>query len=96
MQSNLVTLSITLQGAESFYEDLQGDIKALKSNSSEVWQRLRTDEIRMDNLDRSISSIEDWVKENLETVNKWFADLTARPNQSENPQGDRELVTGDY
>ena len=85
MQNNLVTLSITLQGAESFYEDLQGDIKALKSNSSEVWQRLRTDEIRMDNLDRSISSIEDRVKENLETVNEWFADLTARPNQSEIP-----------
>ena len=50
-------------------------MEALKS---EVWQRLRTDERRMDKLDRCISAIEDHVKENLETVSEWFADLTAR------------------
>ena len=71
-QKNLVTMSIAVQGAELVYEDLQGDIEVLKSNSTEVWQRLRTDEIRMDNLDRSMSSLEDKVKENLETVNEWL------------------------
>ena len=88
-QKNLVTMSIAVQGAESVYEDLQGDIEVLKSNSTEVWQRLRTDEIRMDNIDRSISSLEDKVKENLETVNEWFADLVARLSQSKIP---REIV----
>ena len=43
LQDNLVTLNITMQGAESFYKELQGDVEALKSNSSEVWQRLKTD-----------------------------------------------------
>ena len=38
-QKNLVTMSIAVQGAESVYEDLQGDIEVLKSNSTEVWQR---------------------------------------------------------
>ena len=75
LQNNLVTLNITMQGAESLYKELQGDVEALKS---EVWQRLRTDERRMDKLDRCISAIEDHVKENLETVSEWFADLTAR------------------
>ena len=43
----------------------------------------------MDNIDRSISSLEDKVKENLETVNEWFADLVARLSQSKIP---REIV----
>ena len=88
MQDNLVTLSITMQGAESFYKELQGDVEALKSNSSEVWERLKTDERRMDKLDRSVSLIEERVKENLERVNEWFNDITARPS----PEIPREIV----
>ena len=42
----------------------------------------------MDKLDRSISTVEDRVKENLETVSKWFADLTARPS----PEIPREIM----
>ena len=91
MQENLVTMSITMQGAESFYKELQEDIEVLKSNSDEVWSRLKTDERRMDKLDESISTVEKSVKENLETVSEWFADLTAR-----DPQGDCELNTGGY
>ena len=82
----MVTLNITMQGAESFSKELHGDVKALKSNSSEVWQRLRTDERRMDKLDRGISMVEDCVKENLETVSEWSRD----------PQGDRELHPGGH
>ena len=88
-QKGLITLSMAVQGAESVYKDLQRDIEALKSKSTEVWQRLRTDELRMDNLDRSMSSLEDKVKENLETVNELYAEHLARPNQSEIP---REIV----
>ena len=77
-----------MQGAESFYKELQGDIEALKSNSSEVWHRLKTDERRMDHLDRCISTVEDHVKENHETVSEWFADLTARSS----PEIPREIV----
>ena len=88
MQKNLVTMSITMQGAESFYKELQEDIEALKSNRNEVWSRLKTDERRMDKLDESISTVEKRVKENLETVSEWFADLTARSS----PEIPREIV----
>ena len=82
-------MSIALQGAESVYQDLQGDIEALKSNSAEVWERLKIDEARMDNLDRFVTRVDNKVNGNFETVNKWFADLVARPNQTEIP---REIV----
>ena len=51
---------------------------SLKSNSSEVWNRLKTDELRLDNLDGIISRVESKVAENLETVQEWFVDLTSR------------------
>ena len=88
MQENLVTMSITMQGAESFYKELQEDIEVLKSNSDDVWSRLKTDERRMDKLDESISTVERSVKENLETVSEWFADLTARSS----PEIPREIM----
>ena len=71
------------------YQDLQGDIEALKSNSAEVWERLKIDEARMDNLDRFVTRVDNKVNGNFETVNEWFADLVARPNQTEIP---REIV----
>ena len=54
-----MTLNVTMQGAESMYKELQGSVEDLKSNSSEVWQRLETDERRLDNLDKIISKVED-------------------------------------
>ena len=36
--------STALQGAEAMYHDLQEDVEVLKSNSSEVWERLKIDE----------------------------------------------------
>ena len=42
----------------------------------------------MDNLDRSVSLIEEQVKENLEPVSEWFNDITARPS----PEIPREIV----
>ena len=43
-------------------------------------QRLNTDGLRLDNLDKIISKVESKVAENLETVQKWFVDLTNRPS----------------
>ena len=85
-QKNLVTMSIALQGAESVYEDLQGDVEALKTNSDEVWERLKIDEARMNNLDRFITRVDNKVNENFKAVNEWVADLTVRPVQSEIPR----------
>ena len=79
-----MTLNVTMQGAESMYKELQGSVEDLKSNSSEVWQRLETDERRLDNLDKIISKVEDSIAENLEIVQ----DLTAQSS----PEIPREIV----
>ena len=66
LQDNMISMNITMQSAEASYKELQEDVESLKSNSSEVWQRLRTDELRLDNLDKFVSRVESKVAENLE------------------------------
>ena len=78
LQDNMISMSVALQNVEASYRELQEDVESLKSNSSEVWQRLKTDELRLDNLDGIISRVESKVAENLETVQEWFVDLTSR------------------
>ena len=39
---------------------------------------MKTDEVRLDNLDKIISRVESKVAENLETVQEWFVDLASR------------------
>ena len=80
LQDNVISMNITMQSAEALYRELQEDVEGLKSNSSEVWERLKTDEVRLDNLDKIISRVESKVAENLETVQEWFVDLTSRPS----------------
>ena len=87
LQDSVMTLTITMQGAESLYRDLQETIEDLKSNSSEVWQRLATDERRLDVQDKAISTVEYKVDNNLETVREWFVDLTAQSS----PEIPREI-----
>ena len=88
LQDSVVTLNITMQRAESLYKELQENIEDLKSNSSEVWQRLGTEERRLDVLDKAISTVEYNVEKNLETVREWFIDLTAQSS----PEIHREIV----
>ena len=78
LQDNVISMNITMQSAEALYRELQEDVEGLKSNSSEVWVRLKTDEVRLDNLDKIISRVESKVAENLETVQEWFVDLASR------------------
>ena len=80
LQDNVVSMNITMQGAEASYRELQEGVENLKSNSSKIWQRLKTDEIRLNNLDKIVSRVENKVAENLETVQEWFVDLTSRPS----------------
>ena len=88
LQDSVMTLNITMQGAEALYRELQENIEDLKSNSSEVWQRLAMDERRLDTLDNAISTVEYKVEKNLETVREWFVDLTAQSS----PEIPREIV----
>ena len=55
LQDNMVSMNITMQSAEALYRELQEDVEGLKSSSSEVWQRFKTDEVRLDNLDKRMN-----------------------------------------
>ena len=50
--------STALQGAEAMFQTLQEDVDVLKSASSEVWERLKTDEQRLSKLESSMSSLD--------------------------------------
>ena len=56
-QRGMDTLTTTIQGTESMYKTLQGDVEDLKSNSHEVWQRLMSDEQRLSKLESSIDKM---------------------------------------
>ena len=68
-QKEMDTLTTTVQGAESMYKALMGDVEDLKSNSDEVWQRLES----------SIDKLDFKLDEKMELIQEWFMDITARP-----------------
>ena len=80
LQDSLISINTTLQKTETSNRELLEEMSSLKSSYNEISQRLDTDGIRMDNLDRIISRVESKVAENLETVQDWFIDLTAQPS----------------
>ena len=80
LQANIVSINITMQSTEASHRELQQAVNHLEGNYSEVFKRLNTDGVRLDNLDKIISRVENKVAENLETVQEWFVDLTARPS----------------
>ena len=78
-QKEMDTLTTTVQGAESMYKALMGDVEDLKSNSDEVWQRLMSDEQRLNKLESSIDKLDFKLDEKMELIQEWFMDITARP-----------------
>ena len=80
LQDSLVSINITLQNTETSNRELLQEVNSLKCSYNEISQRLDTDGVRMDNLDRIISRVESKVAKNLETVQDWFKDLTAQPS----------------
>ena len=65
LQDSLMSINITLQKTETSNRELLEEMKSLKSSYNEISQRLDTDGIRMDNLDRIISRVESKVAENF-------------------------------
>ena len=80
IQDTLMCISTTLEKAETSKRELLEEMSNLKFCYNEVSQRLDTDGIRMDNLDKIISRLENKVDDNLETVQDWFIHLTAQPS----------------
>ena len=80
IQDSLTCINTTLQKSETSNRELLKEMRKLRSSCNEIYQRLDTDSLRMDNLDRTISRVENKVAENLETVQDWFIDLRAQPS----------------
>ena len=77
-QEGLDTIMTTVQGADSMYRLLQENIEDLKSNCDEVWQRLMSDEKRFIKLESSIEKLNVKIDDNMEIVQEWFVDISAR------------------
>ena len=58
------------------YKLVQESIDDLKSNSSEVWQRLATDECRMDKLESVVSRVEVTMAEKMDKIQEWLVEFT--------------------
>ena len=87
-QRGFRTIVTTVQGAESMYRTLQEDVEDLKSNSSEIWQRLKSDEQRLDKMQSSLEKLEFKLDEKVEIIQEWFVDLTTRAS----PEVPAEIV----
>ena len=78
IRRGMSTIATTVHGAESMYRSMQEDIEALKSNSTEVWVRLRSDERRLDKLEDTVTRVEQKLDERMEMVQDWFVELTTQ------------------
>ena len=76
----MVSINMTVENTEASHQGLLQAVNHLEDNFFEVFQRLDTERMRVDNLDTIISRVEKKVSENLEMVQEWFVDLTARPS----------------
>lgn len=75
MFKGMSTFSTTLQGAEVMFQNLQEEIDVLKSNSSEVWERLKMDEQRLSKLESSITRLDMKLDDKVEMIQEWFVDM---------------------
>ena len=75
MFKGMSTFSTTLQGAEVMFQNLQEEIDVLKSNSSEVWERLKMDEQRLSKLESSVTRLDMKLDDKVEMIQEWFVDM---------------------
>ena len=80
IKAYMVSINMTVENTEASHQGLLQAVNHLEDNFFEVSQRLDTERMRVDNLDTIISRVEKKVSENLEMVQEWFVDLTARPS----------------
>lgn len=78
MFKGMSTFSTTLQGAEVLFQNLQEEIDVLKSNSSEVWERLKMDEQRLSKLESSVTRLDMKLDDKVEMIQEWFVDMLTR------------------
>ncbi len=88
IRRGMSTIATTVQGAESMYRSMQEDLEVLKSNSNEVWVRLKSDERRLDKLEDTVVRVEQKLDERMEMVQDWFVELTTRAT----PDVPKEIV----
>ena len=63
---------IEVQDFQTSFKKLEDDVEILKSNTTEVWHRLRTDEQRLDRMDANLCKFEEQLEETIEMIQNWF------------------------
>ena len=72
---------IELQEFQTSFKKLEEDVEVLKSNTTEVWHRLKTDEQRLDRMDANLCKFKEQLEEKIEMVQNWFIHATSKPNE---------------
>ena len=82
----LMKLVQKLQDRDYLLKGIQEDLDALKSNTNNVWERLKTDEQRLDGFETNMIKIQAMIEDNMEKVQGWCVEITTRTSNSEIPE----------
>ncbi|MBZ5782034.1 hypothetical protein, partial [Klebsiella aerogenes] len=75
-----------LQGKVHTMKEIQEDLEIFKSNTNDVWQRLKTDEQRLNKLEINVMKLETTTEGNMLKVEDWFVEFTTRASTAEVPK----------
>ena len=78
MYEGMNKFSTALHGAEAMFQELREDVDVLKSNTSEVWEKLKTDEQRLSQIESCVLQLDEKLDRKVEMIQEWFVDMSTR------------------
>jgi len=78
MYEGMNKFSTALHGAEAMFQDLREDVDVLKSNTSEVWEKLKMDEQRLSQIESCVLQLDEKLDNKVEMIQDWFVDMSTR------------------
>ena len=78
MYEGMNKFSTALHGAEAMFQDLREDVDVLKSNTSEVWEKLKMDEQRLSKIESCVLQLDEKLDNKVEMIQEWFVDMSTQ------------------
>ena len=86
MYEGMNKFSTALHGAEAMFQELREDVDVLKSNTSEVWEKLKMDEQRLSQIESSVLQVDEKLDRKVEMIQDWFVDMSTRATPEVPPE----------
>ena len=86
MYEGMNKFSTALQRAEAMFQELREDVDVLKSNTSEVWEKLKMDEQRLSQIESSVLQVDEKLDRKVEMIQDWFVDMSTRATPEVPPE----------